>query len=377
MLVDCMMPGVDGFALAEEACKLRYVDETTLMMLSSAVQSEYRVRSREVGFDAYLTKPIKQSELLDSIMSHLRGAARFPSEAVSGGAERRAAAQTPADVRSLAAASTEAAPPLQARRSLRILLAEDSMVNQKLARRLLENWGHTVTVAHNGNEALRLISQHNFELVLMDVQMPEIDGLEVTERIREDEAGSRVRLPIIAMTAHAMQGDRERCLEAGMDAYVSKPIRPAELFSAIESFSAHVERAASDGAASAAPLPDAVAYAPGDGQIDRAALLKTMGDSPELVRELCEVCQQECSQLLQQMQTAIVAKDATGAARAAHALKGAVGTFEVAAVYDAAQRLEALARRGSCEGLAEAFAELDGELARFIGELGRVANAPI
>lgn len=378
MLVDCMMPGMDGFALAVEARKGSYLDQTTLMMLSSAVQSEYRDRSREVGFDAYLTKPIKQSELLDSIMTHLRSPANSSSENSPDGAEHRAAAQAPADVRNVPAASIEApAASMRARRPLRILLAEDSMVNQKLALRLLENWGHTVTVAHNGNEALQLIRRHNFELALMDVQMPEVDGLEVTERIRAAEVGRSEHLPIIAMTAHAMKGDRERCLEAGMDAYVSKPIRPAELFSAIENVSSHVNRAASDGAANASAGPDATISGHDDGQIDRAALLKTMGGSQELVRELCGVCQQECSQLRQQMESAMIARDARAVARAAHSLKGAVGTFEAAAVYDAAQRLEAIARGGSCDGLEAALAELDRELARFTGELGRVANAPV
>jgi CheY-like chemotaxis protein len=135
-----------------------------------------------------------------------------------------------------------AAPPSQ---PLRILLAEDNAVNQRVARALLEKRGHTVSVAGNGREAVRLVQERNFDLVLMDVQMPEMDGLEATAAIRAREAGAARRLPIVAMTAHAMKGDAERCLEAGMDAYVSKPIKPERLFAVIERVrSATVQNAA-------------------------------------------------------------------------------------------------------------------------------------
>src|SRR4029079_15391766 len=124
-------------------------------------------------------------------------------------------------------------PPARAGRALRLLLAEDNPVNQKLALRLLEKRGHSVVVASNGEEALKAIEQHAFDLLLMDVQMPVMDGFEATAAIRARERGSGSHLPIIAMTAYAMKGDRERCLEAGMDGYVSKPIQPRELWQTI------------------------------------------------------------------------------------------------------------------------------------------------
>jgi PAS domain S-box-containing protein len=209
-LVDCMMPQMDGFALAAEVKRNPRLLRTTLMMLSSAVQSEYRARSRELGFAAYLSKPVKQSELLDTIMDNLRGASLPRRPSAAGTLELRPS------------------------RTLRVLLAEDSLVNQKLAVRLLEKWGHQVAVANTGREALDALEKHRFDLVLMDVQMPEMDGFEATAALRERERGTGNHVPVIAMTAHAMKGDRERCLEAGMDAYVSKPIRPQEFFDAIE-----------------------------------------------------------------------------------------------------------------------------------------------
>jgi two-component system, sensor histidine kinase and response regulator len=142
-------------------------------------------------------------------------------------------------------------------RRLRILVAEDSPVNQKVVIRLLEKWGHTVVVVHNGREALAALDGQRFDVVLMDIQMPEMDGYEATaaRRVQEETTGTHV--PIIAMTAHAMQGDRERCLEAGMDGYVAKPIRAKELFEALESLTPASTDAGTD--ALATP-PDAVAF---------------------------------------------------------------------------------------------------------------------
>jgi CheY-like chemotaxis protein len=169
------------------------------------------LQPRPSGVAACLTKPVCRAELRAAVLAALGGPA---PEA----APRQAAA-------------IAAAPPTH---PLRILLAEDNAVNQRVARALLERRGHTVTVAGNGREAVRLAGERDFDVVLMDVQMPEMDGLEATAALRAGEVGSGRRLPIVAMTAHAMKGDAERCLEAGMDAYVSKPIKPDLLFAAIE-----------------------------------------------------------------------------------------------------------------------------------------------
>jgi two-component system sensor histidine kinase/response regulator len=209
VLLDAQMPKVDGFMLAERIRQHPDLTGATVMMLSSACQSIDAQRCQELGLAAYLTKPIKQTELHRSILAALGTSQLRPT-----------APAIPA--------------PVKITRSLRLLLAEDNPVNQKLAVRLLEKQGHTLVVVNNGREALEAIERQPFDLVLMDVQMPEMDGFEATITLRERERGTGRHVPILAMTAYAMKGDRERCLEAGMDGYISKPIQPRELWEAIE-----------------------------------------------------------------------------------------------------------------------------------------------
>jgi len=235
VLLDAMMPEMDGFTLAEQIMQRPEWAGATLMMLSSAGQHTDAARCRAMGIPSYLTKPIKQSELLTAIMTVLGAAARDAERSLP--------------------ATRQALGPSQRRR--RLLVAEDSPVNQKLVMRLLEQWGHTVVVAPNGREALAALDEQQFDGVLMDIQMPEMDGFEVTAAMRTQEGTTGIHIPIIAMTAHAMQGDRERCLEAGMDGYIAKPIRAKELFEAIESLAPAVAAARTD--APVAQL-DAVAF---------------------------------------------------------------------------------------------------------------------
>ena len=218
ILLDAQMPEMDGFTLAEAIKRNPEWKAATIMMLSSAGQRGDAKRCREIGVAAYLTKPVGQDELVKAILS-----------ALSGGPKR------------------EISPAVVTRHSLRekshqlrILLAEDNAVNQKLAVRLLEKRGHTVTVAGNGKEVLAALQADTFDLVLMDVQMPEMDGFEATAAIRELEKVSGNHLAVIAMTAHAMVGDRERCLAAGMDDYLTKPIRPEELNNLLVKYSPKV-----------------------------------------------------------------------------------------------------------------------------------------
>ncbi|MGB7728196.1 MAG: response regulator [Candidatus Acidiferrum sp.] len=207
ILLDAQMPEMDGFALAECIRKNPEWSAATIMMLSSAGQPGDAKRCREMGIAAYLTKPVRQAELLDAILTAL-GTRQLPIQ--------RAPLVTRHSLR-------------EGQSHLRILLAEDNSVNQLLAVRMLEKRGHIVKVAGNGKEALAALETQPFDLVLMDVQMPEMDGFEATTAIRAQEKRSGHHLPVIAMTAHAMVGDRERCLAAGMDDYITKPFRIDDL----------------------------------------------------------------------------------------------------------------------------------------------------
>ena len=212
VLTDANMPEVDGFELAAQVKSLPGYGHVVIMMLSSSGFRGDSALCRKIGLSAYLTKPVKQSQLLDAIMLAL-------------GTRPEKAAEAPLITRHSLA-------PSHARYA--ILLAEDNIINQKLAVHILEKRGHKVTVANNGKEALEALERGSYDLVLMDVQMPEMDGFQATAAIRNKERGRDTRLPIVAMTAHAMAGDREKCLEAGMDEYVSKPLKPIDLFQTID-----------------------------------------------------------------------------------------------------------------------------------------------
>ena len=209
VVTDLFMPGMDGFGLVEHIRKQPELGGAAVVMLTSAGRRGDGERCRELGVASYLTKPVRESEFREAIGVVLR--------------VREQESEVPLITRHSLRECREPGV------SLRVLLAEDNLVNQRLAAHLLENRGHSVTVAANGLEALAALDKESFDLVLMDVQMPEMDGIEATAAIRQKENGSGKRQTIIALTAHAMKGDRERCLAAGMDGYLSKPIRPQEL----------------------------------------------------------------------------------------------------------------------------------------------------
>ncbi|MEZ6073458.1 MAG: response regulator [Pirellulales bacterium] len=223
IVTDCNMPVRDGFNLAEAVRVDRRLAETAIIMLTSSDRPGDVARCEQFGIAAHLFKPVKQSELFNAIAT-LLGAERRGDD---GGAEGDHASARPA-------------------RSLHVLLAEDGLVNQRLAIGLLEKQGHRVTVAVDGNEVVEAVAGNGFDLVLMDVQMPEMDGLEATRVIRKRESVCGGHVPIVAMTAHAMKGDRERCIAAGMDGYIAKPIRAGELYEQIEAVVARFEPSSHD-----------------------------------------------------------------------------------------------------------------------------------
>lgn len=220
ILMDMHMPQMDGFGLVERIRKRPELSTATIMMLTSAGHRGDGQRCKELGVSAYLLKPIRQSELREAIARVL-------------GAREQTGAIPLVTRYSLADAQEPGA-------SLQILVAEDNTVNQLLVRRMLEKRGHRVMVVNNGREALAATEEGNYDLILMDVQMPEMDGIEATLAIREKEKQSNdgSHQAIVALTAHAMKGDEERCKAAGMDEYLTKPIRPQELTTLLERYAA-------------------------------------------------------------------------------------------------------------------------------------------
>jgi PAS domain S-box-containing protein len=325
VLIDGHMPDIDGYQLAEQIRKEPGLEQTTLLMLTSGGQPGDAARRQELRIDGYLTKPVKQADLWKAIMRALG----MPLEQ-----------DEPPD-----AARTHA---VKGRR-LRVLLAEDNLVNQKLATRLLERRGHRVTAVVNGREVLDHLDHGDYDLVLMDVQMPEMDGFETTAAIRKREKTAGGHLPIVAMTAYAMKGDRERCLGAGMDRYVSKPIRAQELFDTIESISLP-------------KAPDGIPPANGADTVDLAAALGRVGDDRELLGELAALFLEESPRLMEEIAEAIAANDASALRAAAHSLKGAIDNFAAQGAFSAALGLETMGRNGSLVGAAETFAELEREM---------------
>lgn len=329
-LLDAMMPEIDGFMLAERI--RQQADQTpTLMMLSSADRREDSARCRKLGIAAYLTKPIRQSTLLDAIMTAL------------GNRLTEASEERP---------EKSAVCPVSTPR-LRLLLADDNPVNQKLAVGLLEKCGHKVVVVGNGRDALTAFDQQQFDAILMDVQMPEMDGFEATAAIREREKAAGAHIPIVAMTAHAMRGDRERCLAAGMDAYVAKPVRAEELYGVLADVTGH-ERAAAVTAPPAAP----------DAVFDRNEALAHVGGDTELLRELAATFLDQAPHWMCAIREALERQDSARLNAAAHPLKGSLGTFAAKTAASAAQRLETLARQGNLAGGWEALDALEKEMAR-------------
>ena len=252
----------------------------------------------------------------------------------------------------------------------RILLAEDNEVNQKLAVRILEKRGYTVTVANNGREALAALERQNFDLMLMDVQMPEMGGFEATAAIRERERRTQTHLPIVAMTAHAMKGDRERCLEAGMDGYVTKPIQPELLFDTIQAFlplvpvsAAEVTSTAGTGA-SLPSSPSTAGETSGEELLDRAQVLRRVGGDLELLKELTDIFLEECPELLSAVREAIAGRDGEALERAAHKIKGAVSNFSAHAAVEAALQLETMGREGDLTGAAPVCTALESSIER-------------
>jgi two-component system sensor histidine kinase/response regulator len=337
-IVDAQMPEVDGFTLIQRVRQHPEFASMGIILLSSMGYPGQTGRARRARFDAFLIKPVQQSELLNTIL-------KVTAEPVHDSEKR------PATI----------ARALPATRGQKVLLAEDNAVNSRLAARLLEKRGCSVLLATNGAEAIELWSRESVDLILMDVQMPVVDGLEATRRIREKEKGSGAHVPIVVLTAHAMKGDRERCLDAGADDYLAKPIVPAMLAKVTERY-----------LASGKPVNDSAQSAiapPLERPLDPDALLARLEGDRALVGEMVSLLDGEAPVLVEQAREAIERKDFQVLERAAHTLKGAIGNFGNGPAFGAAAELETCARHRTGGEAAAACRRLESELKRLLASL--------
>jgi PAS domain S-box-containing protein len=336
MLTDAMMPEMDGFMLVEELRKQPGAAPRTIMMLTSADRQTDAARCRRLGMAAYLIKPVKADELQIAILAAMSSAAR----------DQRTPASSRQDVASATGEAKSA--------KLRILLAEDNPVNQRVALHILQKAEHFVLAVGNGREAVDALARGEFDIVLMDLQMPEMDGFEATNVIRTKEQITGRHIPIVAMTAHAMQGDRERCLEGGMDEYVAKPVRAAELLRVIQKFAPK---------STAAPVPDGSTTATGEPAVfARQTALDRFDGEEQLLEEVIELFASDLPHRMSEVRTSLEHGDPKRLQHAAHSLKGAAGYVGAERVAALALKLEELGRSGDLSSALEAYRQLEREL---------------
>ena len=352
-ILDHMMPDMDGEALGGVIKSAPELKETVLVMLTSFGQRGDATRMKDIGFAAYLTKPIKGSQLFDCLVTVLEEA---PGRTVDGQKRALVTRHTLAEAK---------------KQKVRILLVEDNIVNQKLAKIMLTKVGYQVDVANDGKEAVEkyTTSPEHFDLILMDVQMPEMDGMEATAEIRKLETrnlklknhNSTTELlnhvPIIAMTAHALKGDRERCIEAGMDDYVSKPIQPDKLLEAIKR---HIS-------ASTPGKPKATDSTASDEKdvFDRAELLERVGGDEELCVELLDTFVQDIPARLEELKQALADNDSTLLRQQAHAIKGASANIGAHALREVSFEVEKAGKDRKMDRALPLVGKLERELEKF------------
>ncbi|MGH7526594.1 MAG: response regulator, partial [Gemmatimonadales bacterium] len=313
-LIDCQMPKMDGFELAEQIRRRPHLAGVMIMMLSSVDQRESTARCQELGISVYVTKPVTRLRLWEAIRSGLgtaplagRAAGPHPGAAAAGGAK-----------------------------PVRVLVAEDNPVNQTLVLRLLQRWGYSVVAVSNGRQAVDACAAGGFDLILMDVQMPVLDGLAATAELRSRERLAGHRIPIVAITAHALKGHRERCLQAGMDDFISKPVDERELRTILQRLG--------PGADGGEPRAGGGPGGEGSRVLDEAALERLVEGDRMLLRELSDLFLEDSPGLLADIRNAIGSRDRRALEHRAHALQGSALSMTGELAGAAARKLEMAAR---------------------------------
>ncbi|MDP3720722.1 MAG: response regulator [Acidobacteriota bacterium] len=337
VLLDVQMPGVDGFATAERLRAGAGAIAPTIMMLTSADSMGDAARCRAIGVDCYLVKPVRQAALRDAMLRSINTA---PAHAGAAPADQTWARN---------------------RTPRRILLAEDNLVNQRVAIGILQKAGHTVVLANNGREALDALAAATCDVVLMDMQMPEMGGVEAMGLIRERERTTGAHLPIIALTAHAMKGDREKCLAAGADAYQAKPLSARDLLDEIDTITA---------TRVAPTIPaNAAVTSPNDRSAILRSLIACVGDDGDLQRAVVTLFREEAPKQLEALRVALAEAETNAVQMAAHALRGAAANFGTSDLVDSLLEIELAGRAGDLPAARATFARTEAEAARLLALL--------
>ncbi len=358
ILLDFHMPEMDGLEFAERLLEIEGAEYGPIVILSSSMSGMNSLRLRRCGIERYLTKPVIASELLDAMLGVL---GESKSDILAPIIYEQPVQSTPR----------------------KILLAEDGLVNQRVAMGFMAKWGHDVTLASNGREAVEAVNRERFDLVLMDIQMPEMNGYEATATIRASEMNTNRHLLIVAMTAGAMKGDREKCLAAGMDDYISKPFNPEDLQRVIET--APTGDCAPPATSPPEPVqprllvvetaePEPPVEEPSEKmgpaeKVEWAEILRRTGGDEAMARELAAIYTQEAPILLNQIRIAIETGDAELLYRSAHTLKGASSYFGISNIIQAAAELELHGQGGDMAAAQTSFAQLSANADRLMAAL--------
>jgi len=350
-IIDGMMPGMDGFELAERIREKPEWKRLTMILLSSAAMQDQHRRAMRAGFARSMSKPVKQSDLFNAI-TRLTGTVALDLHGTV----------TDFDEDALA-------------RPLKILMAEDGLVNQRVAKDLLTQRGHEVDIAENGRVALEMLEANDYDLVLMDIHMPEMDGFEATAAIRLREEKTGEHIPIIALTANAMKGDREKCLAGGMDGYLAKPIRARDLYRVVEQSgtTAGLTEAEKKQALSAStatvnvqhedqPAPKVVTASGEEPIIDPAVAMQHVEGNEDLIKEMVGIFFEESSDMLKKIEDGIASADAKLVERSAHTLKSSSAMFGAKRARAAAFELEKAGKAGELSRAPELFDRLNEEI---------------
>jgi signal transduction histidine kinase/DNA-binding response OmpR family regulator len=350
VLIDATLPGIDGFVLARHLRERHRTDPAIVMMLPPVDRKTEVAQCQELGIKGYIAKPYKPADLLKALLK-------------SCGIVQSTG--TDMDI-NLSEADTKTSGAPKAGVALKLLLVDDNPFNQKVGVLKLQRQGHQVTVAGSGKEALAFLEKQAFDIIFMDMHMPEMDGLEATARIRQQEAGGKPRTPIIAMTANAGDGAREQCLQGGMDAYVAKPIQDQDLLDAIAAVVPTT-------LPSRDPTPQSIPTTTAPPTlVDRAKILSSVGGSLPILRQLIAEFREDCGKFIDELARGLEKNDCMAVHGAAHTLKGMVSFFGVSGLTRLILDVEKMGAKGDCSQARDPFTAFCRELASMQAELDQI-----